>query len=59
MQPKLHSIDQFLCLTIISSHSIWIKSEELVFFFQNVKNTVHNKSLSYEYFDSTKKPGHI
>ena len=54
------SIDHFLCLIIISSHSILIKSEKLEFFFQNL---VQNKNLSYKYFDLIlliiKKPGHI
>ena len=55
------SIDHFLCLIIISSHSMLIKNEKLegVFF----QNSVQNKNLSYEYFDSilliTEKPRQI
>ena len=57
------SIDHFLCLIIISSHSILIKSEKLEFFSKIHKKSSTNKNLSYEYFDSilliTKKPGQI
>ena len=53
-------IDHFLCLIIISSHSILIKSEKLEFCFQN---SVQNKNLFYKYFDllllTIEKPGHI
>ena len=54
------SIYHFLCLIIIPSHSVLIKSEKLEFL-----SIIHKKSknLPYEYVDSilliTKKPGHI
>jgi hypothetical protein len=55
------SIDHFLCLIIISSHSLLIKSEKLEFFSKIHKKSSTNKNLSYEYFDSilliTKKTG--
>ena len=54
------SIDHFLCLIIISSHSPLIKSEKLEFFSVICKKS---KNLPYEYVDSilpiTKKPGQI
>ena len=57
---KIISIDHFLLLTIISSHSMLIKSEKLEFFPKFPKKS---KNLPYEYVDSilliTKKPGHI
>ena len=53
---KIISSDHFLLLTIISSHSMSIKSKKLEFF-QNSKN------LPYEYLDTilliTQKPGHF
>jgi hypothetical protein len=57
------SIDHFLCLIIISSHSLLIKSKKLEFFAKIHKKSSTNKNLSYEYFDSilliTRIPGQI
>ena len=54
------SIDHFLCLIIISSHSILIKSEKIEFDSTICKKS---KNLPYEYVDSilliTQKPGHF